>query len=161
MSRNWYVVRAKPRCDSQAAASLERNGFDLFFPRVQVAKPSGAKIEEPLFPGYLFGCCSGGERLRAMCGGHPSQWLEVADQETLLAELRSICVASMQGTGIKLYPRLRRGKWVRVVNGPIAGVRGRISRRKESYRSVLEMTALQSAVSVEVGHTRCGNRPRG
>ena len=54
MSRNWYVIRAKPRCDSQAAASLERNGFDLFFPRVRIARPSGTKIEAPLFPGYLF-----------------------------------------------------------------------------------------------------------
>ena len=82
--------------------------------------------------------------------GHLSQWLEVTDQETLLSELRSICTASMVGTGLKLYPQLRRGKWVRLVNGPLAGVRGRISRRKENYRIVLEMTALQSAVAVEV-----------
>ena len=151
--RMWYVFRTRPRREKKTAVQFADMGLRYYLPlREQVSRRKGRRHRSllPLFPGYLFGCCDGGERLRAMRGGHLSQWLEVADQETLLAELRSICVASMEGTGIKLYPQLRRGKWVRVVTGPLAGVRGRISRRKESYRIVLEMTALQSAVSVEV-----------
>ena len=54
MGLSWYVIRTKPRCDRLAAASLERNGFDLFFPRVRVVKPRGRKVVSPLFPGYLF-----------------------------------------------------------------------------------------------------------
>ena len=85
-----------------------------------------------------------------MRGGHLAQSLAVVDQQTLLLELRNICVAATQGTGLELYPQLRRGTWVRVVNGPLTGIRGRVSRRNERYRIVLEMTALASAVAVEV-----------
>ena len=54
MGLRWYVIRTKPRCEHLAAASLESNGFDLFFPRVRVVKPRGRKVVCPLFPGYLF-----------------------------------------------------------------------------------------------------------
>jgi hypothetical protein len=149
----WYVFRSRPRREKMAAAQFTDMGLGHYLPvREQVSRRKGRRYRSllPLFPGYLFGCCDIGERLRAMRMGHLSQWLEVIDQESLLSELRSICIASMVGTGLKLYPQLRRGKWVRVVNGPLAGVRGRISRRKENYRIVLEMTALQAAVAVEV-----------
>ena len=39
---------------------------------------------------------------------------------------------------------------MRVVRGPVAGISGRISRRNENYRIVLELTAMQSSVAVEV-----------
>jgi hypothetical protein len=120
--------------------------------REQVSRRKGRRYSSllPLFPGYLFGCCDTGQRLRAMRGGYLSQWLDVKDQQTLLLELRDICVASVRGTGVELYPQLCRGKWVKVVRGPLEGIRGRISRRKENYRIVLGLTAMQSAVAVEV-----------
>ena len=151
--RQWHVFRTRPRCEKRAAEQFDDMRLDHYLPvREQVSRRKGRRYcsSLPLFPGYLFGCCDTGERLRAMRGGHLSQWLEVADQQTLLLELRNICIACLRITGVELYPQLRRGKWVRVVRGPVAGISGRISRRNENYRIVLELTAMQSSVAVEV-----------
>ena len=107
-------------------------------------------FEVPLFPSYIFGCCDLAERLRLMRSGYLVRWMEVVDQRQLLEELRSIFVASKEGAGLTLYPQLKRGRQVRVIRGPLAGVLGRISRRKESFRLVLNVSVLGTAVALEV-----------
>ena len=53
-ARPWHVIRAKPQADEIAARSLQREGLEIFFPRVQLpARISGPAIG-PLFPGYIF-----------------------------------------------------------------------------------------------------------
>ena len=149
----WYVFRSRPRREKKAAEHFTDMGMRHYLPlREQVSRRKGRRYSSllPLFSGYLFGCCNLGQRLSGMRGGHLSQWLEVTDQQTLLAELRNIHIATQHGSGVELYPQLRRGTWVRVVRGPLEGVRGRISQRAKQYRIVLDMTALQSAMAVEV-----------
>ena len=153
VGQQWHVFRTRPRCEKKAAEQFDEMRLGHYLPvREQVSRRKGRRYSSllPLFPGYLFGCCDTGQRLRAMRGGYLSQWLDVKDQQTLLLELRDICVASVRGTGVELYPQLCRGKWVKAVRGPLEGIRGRISRRKENYRIVLGLTAMQSAVAVEV-----------
>ena len=85
-----------------------------------------------------------------MQSGHLAQWLEVVDQSRLLEELRGIEIACQSGQDVRPFPQLQRGRWVRVASGPLAGVSGRISRRESRYRVVLELTALGSAVEVNM-----------
>ena len=54
MSHHWYVIRSKPQSEGLAAASLDGEGLELFFPRVQTPSLGGARTRIPLFPGYLF-----------------------------------------------------------------------------------------------------------
>ena len=52
--RHWGLVRTKPLSEYVAATSLERNGYELYFPRVQTHRPRSGYSDAPLFPGYLF-----------------------------------------------------------------------------------------------------------
>ena len=54
MSRHWYVIRTNPQSEHIAATSLEREGLELFFPRVRRTLPRDDCRLVPLFPGYLF-----------------------------------------------------------------------------------------------------------
>ena len=54
MALGWHVVRTRPHSDYLAAVSLEREGFELFFPRVMTPHSGNGYREVPLFPGYLF-----------------------------------------------------------------------------------------------------------
>ena len=77
--------------------------------------------------------------------------IEVIDQEQLREELYNVYLASNLGAALTLYPLLKRGRWVRVISGPLAGLTGRISARKdEGFRLVLNVSILGSAVAVEV-----------
>lgn len=153
VGQEWYVFRTRPRREKKGAEVFADLGLRHYLPlREKVTRRGRRRFasQVPLFPGYAFACCGIGERLWAMQSGHFAQWIEVIDQVRLLQELRGIRIAVERGTGVELYPRLKRGQWVRVVSGPLRGVLGRISRRKEKYRIVLELTALQAAVAVEV-----------
>ena len=54
MSQGWYLARTKALSEYLAAIALERNGYELFFPRVQTPRPRIGYGDAPLFPGYLF-----------------------------------------------------------------------------------------------------------
>ncbi len=152
--QKWYVFRTRARHEKKSSERFEELGIQHYLPlrdkTVRRKKGRRTVSRLPLFPGYVFGCCDDPQRLAVMRSGMLAQWLDVKDQEKFLRELRNISAASKATTSLHLYPRLQRGMWVRVVSGPLTGVVGRISRRKDCYRVVLDMTALASAVAVEV-----------
>ena len=54
-SREWYVVRSKPRREEYAQGQLLRRGVETFLPRI--VEPLRGHLEPvvaPMFPGYLF-----------------------------------------------------------------------------------------------------------
>ena len=54
MSIQWYVLRLKPNSESLAVSGLEKDGIEVFSPRVQTPRQDGSFVESHLFPGYLF-----------------------------------------------------------------------------------------------------------
>jgi transcription antitermination factor NusG len=48
------------------------------------------------------------------------------------------------------HPFLKRGDWVRVKSGPLAGLEGILVRKKNLFRLVLSVELLQQSVAVEV-----------
>ena len=53
----WYLVRTKARSESIAQGQLERQGYDVYYPRaVRLTRCRGRAFErvEPLFPRYVF-----------------------------------------------------------------------------------------------------------
>ena len=124
MALGWHVVRTKPHSDYLAAASLEREGFDLFFPRVLTPHAGKGYREVPLFPGYLF------IRYLSDLGGWPavhrlpgvSGWVRfegavppVPDEVVAAVAER---VERINGTG-GLWKQFRPGDTVQVVNGKL------------------------------------------
>jgi transcriptional antiterminator RfaH len=54
MALRWYLIRTQPRAEYQSAAELDRDGLEIFFPRVKTSQPRAWHEDSPLFPGYLF-----------------------------------------------------------------------------------------------------------
>ena len=57
MALRWYVARTEPRAEFLAAKELNRDGYEVFSPRVRAYRPLVELREAPLFPGYLFLRC--------------------------------------------------------------------------------------------------------
>ncbi len=153
--RAWYAFHTRPRCEKKAAGVWQDLSLRHYLP-LRLSTPRKRKgqrrysFEVPLFPGYIFGSCDSSQRLDLMRSGYFVQWIEVVDQKQLLEELSSIYVASRRGAGLTLYPELKRGRKVRVIRGPLVGVQGKISRRKDSFRLVLNVSVLGTAVALQV-----------
>lgn len=55
--KRWYAVYTQPRAEWLATEHLERQGFEVFFPRYLKRRRHARKVEDvlaPLFPRYLF-----------------------------------------------------------------------------------------------------------
>ena len=55
--KRWYVVQTRPRAEALAAAHLERQGYETYFPRYLTRRRHARKLETvaaPLFPRYMF-----------------------------------------------------------------------------------------------------------
>ena len=154
----WFALHSRPRCEKQAAKHCLQLGIRHYLP-LRRSEPAGSgrqgqrryRFEVPLFAGYLFAACTRQQRYDLLQTGSLVRTIEVADQEQLRTELYNVYLASHLGAALTLYPLLKRGRWVRVVSGPLAGLYGRISARKdEGFRLVLNVSILGSAVAVEV-----------
>jgi transcription antitermination factor NusG len=76
--------------------------------------------------------------------------IEIVNQKEFIGELRQIYMAINSAADLVFYPQLKRGKLVRVLRGPLKGVTGMISKRKENFRLVLNLSILGQAVAAEM-----------
>jgi transcription antitermination factor NusG len=151
----WYAVQTRPRHEKRVAAEVRARDMEEFLPthRSRHRWRNGvlADVELPLFPCYLFVKVPLCDRLRllglpgvigfAVNSAHPTA-LPQKDIEALRA-LSVICQAEP-------HPFLSVGDRVRLVAGPLMGMEGILTRRKQELRVVLSLDFIMRSVAVEV-----------
>lgn len=151
----WVVLHTKPRCEKKIAQHCKTQHIKYFLPLHQsTPKPKKGQrrysFAVPLFPSYVFACCSAKERYALKCSNYIVRFIETDDQQCLRNELWQLYVATATQADLILYPQLKRGRPVQVSHGPLAGLTGLISKRKDSYRLVLNVSMLGTAAAIEV-----------
>jgi transcription antitermination factor NusG len=154
----WYVIHTMPNHEFLAEKLLLKKSYDIFMPRLSI--PSRRKdrkkiIEVPLFRSYCFINTN-------LC---PKDYCEIVKtpgvarilgikgrffpipQETI----ESIKVTLGSGRPYSSYDSLPVGARVRVCEGPLEGVIGVISRKREKNRRlVISVNLMNIAVAVEL-----------
>ena len=139
MTQGWYLARTKSLSEYRAAVALERNGYELYFPRVQTPRPRNGHDDSPLFPGYLF------VRQDRDGSGLPAihlisglvGWVQFDDvvpkvPDEVIAELKRRLEAINRGGGY--WRRFRPGDMVRVVSGSMESL-GEVLQEPKSPQS--------------------------
>jgi transcriptional antiterminator RfaH len=150
----WWAAHTRPRAEKALARNLLGAQVRFFLPlyRKEWRSRGGRQRSSylPLFPGYLFLNGDDEARLAALQTNQIARLQPVPDGPRLHADLT--CVYRMiQGTD-ELTPeaQLHPGAAVRIVEGSLAGLEGKILRRGRKLRFVVEVQFLQRGVSVEV-----------
>ena len=149
----WVVLHTRSRQEKAVADHLRGRGTEHFLPLVPQVRFYGkrkAKVELPLFPGYVFLRGTLDEAYEIDRTRRVAQILPVADQEQLDWELRNIRLVLERGVPLDPFPHLKEGIRVEVRSGPMRGLQGRIESRTRCDRLVLQVDMLGQAVSVEV-----------
>jgi transcription antitermination factor NusG len=154
-SRQWYALQTRSRHEKQVALRIAAQSLETFLP-VHCCLHTWkngvhAKVELPLFPCYLFARANEFDRpgiLRlpgvlgfAASSRHPTA---IAD-----ADMEMLRVATGQ-LRAEPHPYLVLGDWVKIVTGPLTGMEGVLTRRKQEYRVVLSIEAIMRSIAVEV-----------
>ena len=153
--RQWYALQTRSRHEKQVALRIAAQSVETFLPvhcsRHTWKNGVHANVELPLFPGYLFARANKYDRFTisrlpgvvgfAASSAHPTA-IAATDMEILrkaAAQLRA-----------EPHPYLAVGDWVRIVTGPLEGMEGVLTRRKQEYRVVLSIEAIMRSIAVEV-----------
>lgn len=159
VTRCWYAVRTKPRCEAFAEANLQRLGVETFLPMLMEHKQMICEHRQsstPLFPGYLFVRCEMPAKYRAVSyaagvksivsfGAGPS----VVD-DSIVDSIKGQAVNGVIEIADK---RLVPGKAVRIGEGPLFGLDAVFEKKLSgTHRAVLLLKAIsyQARVIVEL-----------
>lgn len=151
---HWYVACTMPRHEKQVALQLDGKNVEHFLPLYETKsrwKDRIARVDLPLFPGYVFVRIPLEQRLqvltvpsihRLVSFNGPPVALRDEEVELLRSGLDRVKAAP--------HPFLKAGQTVRIKHGPLSGAQGVLLRGKENFRVVLSMDMLMQSVAVEV-----------
>lgn len=149
----WWLVHTKSRQEKALATDLERRGVGCFLPLVRTKRRYSGRTFEltlPLFPSYLFLCGNDDDRYAALMTHRAAHVIAVTDQEALKAELRQIFRVTVSEQPVDLYPRLVRGRRVRVTGGSLQGLEGVVLRRRGACRIYVGVEVLGQSAELEI-----------
>jgi len=162
----WHAVYTKHQHEKKASAQLAGKGFEVFLPLYSAEhrwKDRKKVVSLPLFSCYLFVRTNLDRKLEILqtpgvfwlveSGGYPCA---VPDSE--IEAIRKITQSPVK---FEPHSYLRRGDYVRIREGSLAGIEGVLKQVRNRYRVVLSVDLLQKALAVEVDYSAIEriNRP--
>ena len=157
---SWYVVATKPRQELVALENLERQGYRVQLPKVELRKRRRGKwqeVIEPLFPGYLFVALAAGVddtapiRSTAGCVGlvrFGGRQVPVPDEF-----IRPFLTTGARTSGE--HEIVKSGEQIRLERGPFAGLLAVFDLPKGEDRAQILLEILGKARQVTVSVVTC------
>jgi transcription antitermination factor NusG len=156
-SAAWYVIQTRCRHEEKVRMRLRRHDLEVFLPRhttLSRRRDRRVFLDAPLFPGYIFIYTD----LRCT---HP-QIINLFGVVRILGTngcyspvpeetVESIRTTVASGRPYQPWPFLQNGKRVRIIDGPLTGVTGRVvAPRRKKRKLVVSVELFRRAVAVEL-----------
>lgn len=151
----WYAAQTCSRHEKRVGEYLAARKIQYFLPLYVTQRrwaDRKARVELPLFPGYLFVQIPLAERLRVLELPGVVRLVSSRGQAVAIANSEIDCLRQGLTAGGKAEPHsfLRIGERVHVVTGPFSGCTGILLRKKDALRVVVSLDIIMRSVAVEV-----------
>ena len=151
--KRWCVIYTRSRREKKVASSCRQFGIRHYLPlRKSITGRRGRRYTAmvPIFPGYVFIYLDWKDRQRLWQTGHIARMIDVVDQQRLLDELHNIRILEESGSFLHPVSEITKGKRIRIIDGPLCGLEGRVSRIKGKTCVVLEVDIIHQGVACEI-----------
>jgi len=151
----WCVLYARHQHEKKVAATLSGKGFEVFLPMYDAVHrwtDRNKRVSSPLFPGYVFFVDEADRRLQVLATPGVHAILTTGNVPAVIPneEMSAIRRAVESPLRVEPHPFLKNGDLVRIMSGPLAGLEGIVSRKKDSWRFVLSIQMLGRSAAVEI-----------
>jgi len=151
----WYAAYTSARHEKRVAEHLQRIGVESYLALYTATRQWNqrrARVELPLFPGYVFVRIPLAERLRVLSAPGVAYLVSARGEPVPLADeeiepLRDCLARKLEAEPIAY---LHAGNRVRVVAGPLSGLEGVIVRRENAARFVVSIDLIMRAIAINV-----------
>jgi transcriptional antiterminator NusG len=152
---HWYAVYTRARHEKRVEEQLRRKSVTTLLPlyeSIRRWKNGRHRVQFPLFPGYAFVRIALKDRLEVLkvpgvvrMVGFDGKPIPLPEEE--MEGLRRGLAAGVEA---RPHPFLTTGRHVRVVSGPLAGMRGILVRRKSQLRVVVSLELIMRSMIADV-----------
>jgi transcription antitermination factor NusG len=151
----WYAVYTCANHEKRVADQFTGRGVVHFLPQYESVrrwKDRKVQLQLPLFPGYLFVHMTVQDRLRVLQVPGVVRLVGFDGSPTPMPQEDINRIRQFLGQGWRAEPHryLQQGRRARVVHGPLAGMEGIVTRRKNRSRLVLSFDSIQRSMAVEI-----------
>ncbi|MEY2881179.1 MAG: hypothetical protein RLZZ15_3559 [Verrucomicrobiota bacterium] len=149
----WLVCHTKPRCEKKFAALMGAEKFEHYLALVQSVRRYGTqtkKFTKPLFPGYVFAKIPVELKARIYQQDLLARAIHVLDEEKFLRQLADVKAIVASGFELSVMPLMTKGRRVKVIGGPLAGLEGLVDDPTNPQGIVLSVDVLQQGLLVKM-----------
>jgi transcriptional antiterminator RfaH len=149
--RRWWVLHTRPRQEKALARQLLEHQVAFYLPIIAKRlhlRGRNLTSHVPLFPGYVFLLATSEQRLTVLTTNRVAHTLAVTDQAVLFRDLRQIYRLIASGAAVTPEDRLGPGSLVEINSGPLAGLKGKITRTASGRRFIVEVDFIHRGASV-------------
>lgn len=147
------VLHTKSRQEKVLAEDLLARGMDLYIPLVKSVRYYGrrkAKVELPLFAGYVFLRGDREDGFTADRTGRVVSVLQVSDQKRFADEIAQIKAVLDRDGQLAACDPIVNGTLVEVKSGPFRGIRGVVERGMPHDRLVIQVSIIGKGSELEI-----------
>lgn len=151
----WYAIYTKHQHEKTVRGVLGGKGFEVLLPLYQAEhrwRDRRKVVSLPVFPCYLFVRTSLDRRVEVLQTPGVFWLVESAGRPCVVpdGEIEAIRKIMEGPAKFEPHPYLKCGDYVRICQGPLAGIEGILIRKKNACRVVLSVDLLQKSLAVEV-----------
>lgn len=156
MEKIWYAVYTRPRSEKKIASLFERDGIEHFLPlmrRTKIWSDRLKKVDEPLFPSYIFVKITEKEHISVLQTNGVVCFVVLEGRKVPVPEIQIRAIRKYIQTGeedIENEKDFTVGKKVRVIRGELRGLAGRLSEILGKQRVKVEIEAIGQSVFIKI-----------
>jgi transcription antitermination factor NusG len=163
----WYAAYTRANHEKRVAEQLGVRSVEHFVPLYDSTrrwKDRKVRLQLPLFPGYVFVRLALRDRLRVLQVPGLARLVGFNGLPCALpdSEIEALKAGLASGVRAEPHPYLTVGRRVRVKAGPLAGMEGVLTRKRNGARFVLSLELIMRSVAVDVDALElepCGSGP--
>ena len=152
----WYAVYTYPNAEKKVQGKVKDMGVESFLPLRTVVRQWSdrkKKIEVPLFPGYVFVKTSLAHRFGLLTIKELVRFISFENQPMPIPDREIETVRKVVSRNVEVAQEPfhgQVGEKVQIKEGQFAGAVGVLVNRKGKNRLIIQLEALQQAISIEV-----------
>ncbi len=153
---DWYVMHTKSRAEKALARWLLTASVRFFLPLFKKQSRTNGRVQTtfaPLFPGYLFVWGDADARYQALASNQVARCLPVPDQDRLASDLADVYRLMTGDLPLTPVHEIPPGTPVEVIDGPFAGMTGKMLRGGSQTRLFVEVRMINQGVFVELARS--------
>jgi transcription termination/antitermination protein NusG len=158
LEESWFALYVQVNHEREVTKRLEQRDINAFLPLIECwskRRDRRKKVSLPLFPGYLFVRTVLDNTTHVHILKTPGALTLIGNSEGPLAippyQIQSLQTMLRSPEPIQLNPYLKKGDWVHVIRGPLAGCMGILLRQNpKKGRLIVSVDIICRSVCVEL-----------